>query len=71
MVEIRLPPGLVLWPGTEGIHQRIGVLISDIHCTDCSVGNQTADETDWKSFFSELELKLDASVTIQGDHHRH
>ena len=63
MTESQLPPGLVLWPGTEGIHQRIGVLISDIHCTDCTVGNQTADETDWKNFFSELEVKLDASIT--------
>lgn len=63
MTENELPPGLVLWPGAEGILQRIGVLISDIHCTDCTVGNQTADETDWKSFFSELELKLNASVT--------
>ena len=63
MTENELPPGLVLWPGAEGILQRIGVLISDIHCTDCTVGNQTADETDWKSFFSELELKLAASVT--------
>ena len=63
MTESRLPPGLVLWPGAEGICQRIGVLISDIHCTDCTVGNQTADETDWKSFFGELELRLDASAT--------
>jgi hypothetical protein len=64
---IELPPGLVLWPDDAGIHQRIGVLISDIHCTDCSVGNQTADETDWKSFFSELEVMLEGSITATGE----
>ncbi|MBI5891698.1 MAG: hypothetical protein HZB47_13710 [Nitrosomonadales bacterium] len=60
--EKQLPPGLVLWPG-DGGQQRIGVVISDIHCTDCSVGNQTADDSDWKSFFGELEVTLKASIT--------
>lgn len=54
-----LPSGLVLWPEKSALDRRIGVLISDIHCTDCTVGNQTADETDWKSFFSELGEMLD------------
>lgn len=63
MTDNQLLPGLVLWPDGEGRQQRIGVLISDIHCTDCTVGNQTADETDWKSFFRELEVTLGSVPT--------
>lgn len=63
MTDKQLPPGLVLWPDDGSTHQRIAVLISDIHCTDCSVGNQTVDEADWKSFFSELGEMLDDSIT--------
>ena len=62
MTENQLPPGLVLWPN-DGGHRRIGVLISDIHCTDCTVGNQTADESDWERFFTELEATLKAALT--------
>ncbi|MDO8990776.1 MAG: metallophosphoesterase [Sideroxyarcus sp.] len=63
MTETQLPPGLVLWPDDGGIRQRIAVLISDIHCTDCSVGNQTANDTDWKQYFSELGEMLDDTIT--------
>ncbi len=56
-----LPPGLVLWPDDAGTDQRIAVLISDIHCTDRSVGKQTAEETDWRNFFREIEAVLDES----------
>ncbi|MFZ2160911.1 MAG: hypothetical protein WAW02_01720 [Sideroxyarcus sp.] len=63
MTDNQLPPGLVLWPNDAGTERRIAVLISDIHCTDCSVGNQTAEEADWKNFFCELEVVLDASIS--------
>lgn len=63
MTDRQLPPGLVLWPDTAGTDRRIAVLISDIHCTDYSVGNQTADGTDWENFFRELEVILNASIT--------
>ena len=61
MTDNKLPPGLVLWPDDAGTDQRIAVLISDIHCTDRSVGMQTAEETDWRNFFRELEVVLDDS----------
>lgn len=61
MPDKRLPPGLVLWPDAGG-HGRIAVLISDIHCADCTVGNQTADEADWESLFDELGQKLQAAI---------
>ena len=67
MTDSQLPPGLVLWPDDAGTDKRIAVLISDIHCTDCTVGNQTADETDWKSFFSELGEMLDDLVAKSGE----
>lgn len=63
MTDNQLPPGLVLWPDDGNTQQRIAVLISDIHCTDCTVGNQTADDTDWKRFFSELGEMLDDVIT--------
>ncbi len=63
MTDNQLPSGLVLWPNNPEADRRIGVLISDIHCTDCTVGNQTANETDWANFFRELEVMLDASIT--------
>lgn len=50
-------PGFVLWPGGEGERgNRLCVLISDVHCTDCTVGNQTASENDWQRFFEQLEF---------------
>ncbi|RJG06914.1 hypothetical protein D3870_13710 [Noviherbaspirillum cavernae] len=45
---------LVLWPAGALPNNRLCVLISDIHCTDCSVGNQTASENDWQLFFEQL-----------------
>ncbi len=62
MPDNQLPPGLVLWPDDGAASQRIAVLISDIHCTDCTVGNQTADETDWEMFFRELEKSLENTI---------
>ncbi|WP_151637604.1 metallophosphoesterase family protein [Noviherbaspirillum aerium] len=53
-----LPPGLVLWPAQADPSNRLCVLISDIHCTDCTVGNQTAAETDWQLFFEQLEFAV-------------
>jgi len=56
MSDATLPPGLVMWPANDSATNRLCVLISDIHCTDCTVGNQTAEETDWKMFFDQLRL---------------
>ncbi|MFC7518641.1 hypothetical protein ACFQUU_26875 [Herbaspirillum sp. GCM10030257] len=53
-----LPPGLVLWPAGTAPSNRLCVLISDIHCTDCTVGNQTASETDWQLFFEQMEFSV-------------
>jgi UDP-2,3-diacylglucosamine pyrophosphatase LpxH len=58
MTEAALPPGLVLWPAGSAQRNRLCVLISDIHCTDCTVGNQTASETDWKLFFEQMEFAV-------------
>ncbi|RJF96218.1 hypothetical protein D3871_23145 [Noviherbaspirillum saxi] len=58
MDKAGLPPGLVLWPSTSTRTNRLCVLISDIHCTDCTVGNQTASETDWQLFFEQLEFAV-------------
>ncbi|MDD5059367.1 MAG: metallophosphoesterase [Sideroxydans sp.] len=66
MSDKQLPPGLVLWPDDGVARQRVAVLLSDIHCTDCSVGNQTADETDWETFFRELEMMLVDSIPAAG-----
>ncbi len=65
MTDRQLPPGLVLWPNDGSADKRIGVLISDIHCTDCTVGNQTAEESDWESFFEELGMTLNASALTE------
>ena len=67
MTDSQPPSGLVFWPDNPEADSRIGVLISDIHCTDCTVGNQTASETDWESFFRELEVMLDASITATSE----
>jgi hypothetical protein len=67
MPDNQLPAGLLLWPDNPEADRRIGVVISDIHCTDCTVGNQTADETDWQNFFRELEVMLDASITATSE----
>lgn len=53
-----LPAGLVMWPADSAQRNRLCVLISDIHCTDCTVGNQTASETDWKLFFEQMEFAV-------------
>src|SRR4051812_21678287 len=58
MTETTLPPGLVMWPAGTARKNRVCVLISDIHCTDCTVGNQTASETDWQLFFEQMEFAL-------------
>jgi len=58
MLETALPPGLVLWPSGTAQKNRLCVLISDIHCTDCTVGNQTASETDWQLFFEQMEFAV-------------
>lgn len=34
--------------------KRVCVAISDIHCTDCTVGNQTGDAEDWRRLFAEI-----------------
>ena len=49
-----IPPGLVLWPAPATPQNRVCMLISDIHCTDCTVGDQTADESDWQAFFEQI-----------------
>lgn len=49
---------LVMWPAGTAQRNRLCVLISDIHCTDCTVGNQTASETDWQLFFEQLEFAV-------------
>lgn len=51
-------PGLVMWPAGSAVRNRLCVLISDIHCTDCTVGNQTASETDWQVFFEQVEFAV-------------
>lgn len=56
MTEPTLPPGLVMWPESDDACNRLCVLISDVHCTDCTVGNQTAEETDWQLFFDQLRV---------------
>jgi hypothetical protein len=58
MTEAVLPEGLVLWPAGLPDRNRLCVLISDIHCTDCTVGNQTASETDWQLFFEQLKFAI-------------
>ncbi|RZI43819.1 hypothetical protein EGT07_08625 [Herbaspirillum sp. HC18] len=58
MAEEALPPGLVMWPAGTAEKNRLCVLISDIHCTDCTVGNQTASETDWQLFFEQMEFAV-------------
>lgn len=50
------PPGLVMWPASATQGNRMCVLISDVHCTDCTVGNQTASDTDWQLFFEQMEF---------------
>lgn len=66
MTERALPPGLVLWPQSEVARNRMCVLISDMHCTDCTVGNQTAEETDWERFFDQLKLACRHPVEKDG-----
>ncbi|MBI1890429.1 MAG: hypothetical protein HYS18_07280 [Burkholderiales bacterium] len=63
---IELPPGLVLWPQSDVPKNRMCVLISDTHCTDCTVGNQTAEETDWERFFDQVKLACRHPVEKDG-----
>lgn len=65
MTEAALPPGLVLWPGSTG--RRCVAVFSDVHCTDCTVGDQTTDDTDWKNVFDELGSLLDATLDKDGE----
>jgi len=58
MRETALPPGFVMWPDNAAQRNRLCVLISDVHCTDCTVGNQTASETDWRLFFDQVEFAV-------------
>lgn len=34
---------------------RLCVVVSDLHCTDGTVGNQSGEEPDWAEFFDQLE----------------
>jgi hypothetical protein len=67
MTESTLPPGLVLWPASDQLRNRLCVLISDVHCTDCTVGNQTAEETDWQLFFDQLRASCRHPVHQDAD----
>jgi hypothetical protein len=67
MTDSALPPGLVLWPESAQSRNRLCVLISDIHCTDCSVGNQTAEEIDWQLFFDQLRVSCRHPVNQDAD----
>lgn len=67
MIEPTLPPGLVLWPESDQARNRLCVLISDVHCTDCTVGNQTAEETDWQLFFDQLRVSCRHPVNQDAD----
>jgi hypothetical protein len=49
---------LVMWPAGLPDRNRLCVLISDVHCTDCTVGNQTASETDWQIFFEQMAFAV-------------
>lgn len=62
-----LPLGLVLWPSGDTPRNRVCVLISDIHCTDCTVGNQTADEADWQAFFEQLPNLCRHPLCVPGE----
>jgi hypothetical protein len=61
-----LIPGVVMWPAPDAPMNRMCVLISDIHCTDCTVGNQTAEETDWQLFFEQLRIACKHPVEKDG-----
>jgi hypothetical protein len=67
MTDPALPPGLVLWPESEHVRNRLCVLISDVHCTDCTVGNQTAEETDWQLFFDQMCMSCRYSANQDAD----
>ena len=55
-----LPNMAFLPPSTAT--RRLCVCISDIHCTDCTVGNQTGESGDWAHLFDEI---LGAAVGAQ------
>lgn len=52
---------------------RLCVIISDAHFTDCTVGNQTAEEPVWHAFFRDVEAVCDAqgieelTLVLDGD----
>lgn len=51
-----VPLGLSLLP--ESVlhdHNRLCICISDLHCTDGTVGNQSGEEPDWVQFFQQIE----------------
>lgn len=58
MTQPHAPVGLVLWPANPVRVNRLCVLISDVHCTDCTVGNQTVSENDWHLFFDQLQFAV-------------
>jgi UDP-2,3-diacylglucosamine pyrophosphatase LpxH len=58
-----LPDIALLPPASEG--KRVCVAISDIHCTDCTVGNQTGEAEDWQRLFAEITAQChDASELV-------
>lgn len=62
-----IPPGLSLLPETEAASgNRLCVVVSDLHCTDGTVGNQSGEEPDWEQFFEQVEQ---ACHTDQGQVH--
>ncbi len=63
MPDNQLPPGLVLWPHDGDARQHVAALISDIHCTGLHGRQQTANETDWATFFRELEKMLEDTIS--------
>ncbi|OGB21890.1 MAG: hypothetical protein A3I66_16225 [Burkholderiales bacterium RIFCSPLOWO2_02_FULL_57_36] len=67
MTDSKLTPGLVMWPECDPMRNRLCVLISDVHCTDCTVGNQTAEETDWQLFFDQLRVSCGHTVSQDAD----
>ncbi|WP_179958147.1 metallophosphoesterase [Chitinimonas arctica] len=48
-------PHMAFPPPSDAVN-RICVVISDIHCTDGTVGNQSGEGDDWQRFFQDLRL---------------
>lgn len=50
------PRGIALLPlPVPDDHNRLCVVVSDLHCTDGTVGNQSGEEPDWVQFFQQVE----------------